>query len=212
MVHAWDCPVLRRDLHDALLGCWAFGGYGGAASQVTFELSAIPHDSSVEMVGPKELSGGRGVWYYVSGIHVCVVPVSSIDDAAFTQILEDMTIYERDHTMKGTISYYGFPIGAKHRKIGAEMTAKSHAQKPHTRQAGNVMLTDSALIRGAMTAFNWLVPSVHMAGYAPKNWRAASRWLQQFAPHDEEELGRALCAAFDAFGLSLDKGTSATFA
>lgn len=53
------------------------------------------------------------------------------------------------------------------------------------------MITDSALVRGALTAFGWLVPKTTLRAFRPVDLGAALDWLSQGAQFDRDLAAEA---------------------
>ncbi len=149
-------------------------------------------------IQPKPILGGAGVWAVVDGICITLLPMKQLSLSDWQAYLsETKALVEADHVVvTATISYLGFDVSAQHRKMAADSLTDS------TRNGTHILLTDSVLMRGALRAFVWIMPSVKISAYAPTEWRKASKWLQACAPHDEEMLGTTLAAAFAKAGIN----------
>ena len=104
-----------------------------------------------------------------------------------------------DHALV-SLSYYAHHIpSAKQRQIMFD-ALRAHGVPSTLRQC---LLTDSALMRGAMTAFGWLTGS-DSASYSVADRRKALVWSSEKAPFDADEAVRVLDECFRPCGLPLD--------
>lgn len=78
-------------------------------------------------------------------------------------------------------SFAGAVPDASQRRMLAEHLVE-HNLRPMVRAA---VMTDSALIRGALTAFGWLVPKTTLRAFQPQDLDLALTWLQKAASFDQ---------------------------
>lgn len=58
----------------------------------------------------------------------------------------------------------------------------------NVRPIGRVaVLTDSAILRGAMTAFGWLMPKMHVRAFRADDSASALQWLREAGAFDESQ-------------------------
>ena len=104
-----------------------------------------------------------------------------------------------DHALV-SLSYYAHHIpSAKQRQIMFD-ALRAHGVPSTLRQC---LLTDSALMRGAMTAFGWLAGSDSASNSVADRCKALV-WLSEKAPFDADEAVRVLDECFRRSGLPLD--------
>lgn len=63
------------------------------------------------------------------------------------------------------------------------------------------ILTDSALVRGAMTAFGWIMPRTTMRAFAADDVPACLQWLHAGAPFDQAKAAVAWADGLRIVGL-----------
>jgi len=97
---------------------------------------------------------------------------------------------------------HGFPSAYQRGKLATHL--KKFGVPPLLRVA---VLTDSALIRGAMTAFGWIMPSTTLRAFEVLDISGCLKWLQQAAPFDEVKAASAWAEGRRILGL--EPGTKA---
>jgi len=90
----------------------------------------------------------------------------------------------------------GFPSAFQRSKLAAHL--KNHKVPPLVRVA---VLTDSALIRGAMTAFGWIMPNTTMRAFEVLDVGGCLKWLQQGGHFDHNKASAAWAEARRMVGL-----------
>ena len=90
----------------------------------------------------------------------------------------------------------GFPSAHQRGKLAAHL--KKHGIPPLARVA---VLTDSALIRGAMTAFGWIMPRTAMRAFEVLDVGGCLKWLQQGGAFDQNKAAAAWAEARRMLGL-----------
>ena len=90
----------------------------------------------------------------------------------------------------------GFPSAYQRGKLA------THLQKNKVPALVRVaVLTDSALIRGAMTAFGWIMPRTSMRAFEVLDVAGCLRWLQSGGTFDEKKVMTAWAEARRMLGL-----------
>ena len=89
-----------------------------------------------------------------------------------------------------------FPSAYQRARLAAHL--KNHGIAPLTRVA---VLTDSALIRGAMTAFGWIMPRTSMRAFEVLDVAGCLKWLQQGGDFDQQKAAAAWAEGRRMLGL-----------
>ena len=89
---------------------------------------------------------------------------------------------------------HAFP-SARQRQMSNDFMAQNFQQRPMLRAA---IMTDSAVIRTAMTAMRWLIPSLTLRAFVPAEMAPAAQWLREVAKFD-------VAAAIDAWSDAMTK-------
>jgi hypothetical protein len=89
-----------------------------------------------------------------------------------------------------------FPSAMQRGKLAA------HLKKNNVPKLVRVaVLTDSALIRGAMTAFGWIMPNTSMRAFEVLDVGGCLKWLQLGAPFDQKRASAAWAEGRRMLGL-----------
>lgn len=80
------------------------------------------------------------------------------------------------------IAFMGDHPNAGQRRMSAQFMEKEKV-RPIERVA---ILTDNEMLRHAMTAFGWLVPSLKYRAFKPAELQAACAWLREISEFDEK--------------------------
>jgi len=90
----------------------------------------------------------------------------------------------------------GFPSAVQRGKLATHL--KTHGIPPLVRVA---VLTDNALIRGAMTAFGWIMPRTTMRAFEVLDVGSCLKWLHVGAPFDQKTASFVWADARRVLGL-----------
>lgn len=125
------------------------------------------------IVTPRALLEGRVAYAYVVDVAITIFDVPKWTDADVVRVMEETTRFSDRVVAKGSISqFYGEIFGSAHRKLILEWLA-AHDM---TSQARNALLTDSQLMRGALTAYAWLTQNETKA-FEPRERDAICAWV-----------------------------------
>jgi hypothetical protein len=129
-----------------------------------------------------------------------VSTVRDYDDTAWLAFLEDTLAITRHLgvTTKVSIvcSVYAHP-NAQQRKTVADFFAQHRLEKLER----IALVTDNILVRGAMTAFNWIVPKVRVSAFRSADAASGLHWLHEVSPFDEAQAMLAWQEAHTALGM-----------
>ena len=118
----------------------------------------------------------------------------SIDDNDWAAFLEDTLAISRKLGIvtKASMLCFVHAFPNARQRIAASDFLQRHRLKRMERLA---VLTDSTLMRGAMTAFSWIMPKLTTNAFASGDAATAFHWLHEAASFDE---ARAVAAWNDA--------------
>lgn len=125
---------------------------------------------------------GQLHWYVVDeiSINICAVPV--VTDAGWSGYLEGVLKIGVElgvQPMASLVHFRGSAPNSVQRGIAAKFVAKHKLPS-----ISIALLTDSTLTRGAVTAFNWLLPTLRTRAFAPNDLNGAFGWLATLAKFD----------------------------
>ena len=132
-------------------------------------------------------------------VSINVSAANPLTDAMITEYIEGTIAIGRGSPTALSLSHYAHAVpNAKQRQLMYD-TMQRHGLPRPDRQA---LLTDSAMMRGAMVAFAWLT-GTDSASYAISDREKAIAWLAEKHPFDVAEAKRVLERCFDAVGLRI---------
>ena len=110
----------------------------------------------------------------------------SIDDATWIESLDnDLKVVEANASTIFINYVPEIAPGVRHRAILKEYTDRSERWR---NVRSGALLTDSLLVRGAITAMSWVTKiDYKIAAYRPEKYRAALSWLRTRGRFDERE-------------------------
>lgn len=139
-------------------------------------------------VKPIALLAGRLAYAYVEDVSITVFTMPRWIDADVVRMLEETTHLGESITATATIShFYGEVFGAHHRKLIVEWLA---ARKLPT-SPRNALLTDSQVMRGALTAYAWLT-NAETKAFEPADRTALAAWTTRGLKASPTEVRSAL--------------------
>lgn len=150
-------------------------------------------------VNPTRVLDGRAAFAMVADVSVAVIRVPEWTDAVIDRYLTDLSALAGRTVSKGTITRFlaAVPGSAERRRIAEWLEREGLGG-----QARVVMLTDSALMRGALTAYSWLV-STETRAFAPADLRPATEWLCRGLDARPDEVERAALGCHALMGVAL---------
>jgi hypothetical protein len=124
-------------------------------------------------VSPTTILDGRVAYAYVDDVVVTLFDVPRWVDADVVRVMEESTRLANNVVARGSVSqFHGEIFGAGHRRLVLEWL-EAHGM---TSQSRNALLTDSQVMRGALTAYAWLTRNDTKA-FDPHDLAAASAWV-----------------------------------
>ena len=123
-------------------------------------------------------------------------PFVDADWEAYVLWTEDLI--SRGIPVKGALTFSPFqsPNAAQRERL------RQSLQKGVQGAPRVAVLSDSAMVRGAMTALSWFIKSVHAKGYRPMESDLAMTWLAQQLEFDAAEVRAALKKGTTAVGFT----------
>ena len=151
-------------------------------------------------VAPQLILGGRASFAYVDDVGIAITNVKTWTDADVERYLREMTTLAGRVTAKATIlRFFGDVFGAHHRRLIVDWLKKEGLSE----EGRACVLTDSAMLRGAMTAYAWLTRS-ESAAYAPSDLRAACQWATRGLRARPEAVEKACLECHHLLGQAVD--------
>jgi hypothetical protein len=125
-------------------------------------------------IPPTAILGGRGALAYVDDVAIMVTNVEKWTDADVIKLLEESARLGNRISAPAAVTHFlGETLGgaASQRKMIVEWMEKNNIDPtPRT-----ITLTDSALMRAALTAYSWITKT-EMKAFAPKELAGACDW------------------------------------
>jgi hypothetical protein len=150
-------------------------------------------------VPPTAVINGRASFAQVYDVTMIVSNVPKWSDAEVLQYLEEMAVVGGGISVPASIAIFlGAVFDAGQRKIATEWTAA----RGYTPAKRLTMISDSALIRGAMTAYSWLNKTDAKA-FPMKDADAMCQWICQDRIAQPDAVKIALTGCFQAIGKTL---------
>lgn len=124
-------------------------------------------------VTPRTLFEGRVAYAYVADVSITLFDMPAWSDANVVRLMEETTHLGEHVTAVGALSqFHGAMFNSHQRKLIVDWLA----QNKLVASARNALLTDSAMMRGALTAFAWITQSETKA-FDPKETATACAWI-----------------------------------
>lgn len=124
-------------------------------------------------VSPRSILEGRVAYAYVEDVAITLFDVPIWTDADVIRVMEETTSASKKIAARGSVSqFFGEIFGAAHRKLILEWLS----QNGMTSQARNALLTDSHVMRGALTAYGWLTRN-ETKPFDPRDVDAVCTWI-----------------------------------
>jgi SpoIIAA-like len=133
--------------------------------------------------GPRLFLGGRYYYRQVEDLAVNLCAVKSLTDDDWREYLHGSLAVSEElgHApCVSLIAFTGAPLNAGQRRLSAKFMEEKKV-RPIERVA---ILTENELLRGAMTAFGWLMPNLKYRTFSPKVPDVACAWLLEVGRFD----------------------------
>lgn len=147
-------------------------------------------------VAPTAMLNNQAAFAYVNGIAIVVSKVEKWTDKMVIDLLDEQArLVENRSSAASVTHFYGEVFGANHRKLIVEWMGKKGL--PSARRTA--LVTDSAIMRAAMTAFSWLTKT-EAKSFEPAKRDAMCEWVTQDTGIKPTEVKAALEACYKLIG------------
>lgn len=124
-------------------------------------------------VPPTAMLNRRASFAYLNGIAIVISNVDKwTDEEVLAMLNEQKQLAGSISAIANVTHFFGEVFGARHRKMAVDWI-ESNGLKPSARTA---MVTDSAFMRAALTAYSWLSKS-EVKAFEPKDKAAMCKWI-----------------------------------
>jgi len=156
-------------------------------------------DYQTHYLPPTSVFNGKGAFAHVNDVSMIVTDHKNWTEAEVRQFLEDTARVGGQVAPPANIAIFlGDVFDAKQRKFAAEWTEKE-GYPPAKRVT---MISDSMIIRGAMTAYSWLTKTEGKA-FPMKDATAMCEWITKDMIAKPETVKEALAGCFKLVGKTL---------
>jgi hypothetical protein len=156
-------------------------------------------DFNKHYLAPTALFKGKAATAHINDVSIVMSNVSNWADDEVKQLLEELAKTGGGVTPPANIVIFlGDVFDAKQRRFATEWT-QTQGFPPAKRIT---MISDSMLIRGAMTAYSWVTKSEAKA-FAMKDSTAMCQWITQGLIAEPEKVKANLAACFKLLGKTL---------
>lgn len=143
-------------------------------------------------VSPVTMLEGRASFAHVDGIAIVLTDVAKWTDEDVLRMVKKQAELVGYVSARGNIThFFGEVFGATHRKLVVDWI-NENGFEPSSRTA---MVTDSKLMRAAMTAYAWLTKTEAKA-FEPGEHKAICEWVVRGTAADPVEVQAALEACY----------------
>ena len=133
--------------------------------------------------GPHYYLDGQFYFRQLDEFALNVSSAKAITDAGWMEFLNGSLGVSRKLGVlpKVTIAYFARAYPNATQRQAAKKFIDENAVRNIERLAA---LTDSAMLRGALTALNWIMPDSKMQAYSPREYAQALTWVHEIADFD----------------------------
>jgi SpoIIAA-like len=144
--------------------------------------------------GARWFCDGKMYFRQLDQLTINIATTRSIDDKDWVAFLEDTLAISRTLGVAAKVTMvccvYAYP-NARQRMAASDFLTRHRLEK-----MGRVaVVTDSTLMRGAMTAFGWIMPKINISAFRSAEVSGAFQWLHEVGTFDQAQ---ALLAWQDA--------------
>jgi len=156
-------------------------------------------DFAKHHIPPTSLFKGRAATAHINDVSIVLTNVNNWKDEQVKELLEELAQTGGGVTPPANIVIFlGDVFDTKQRRFATEWT-QARGYPPAKRIT---MISDSMLIRGAMTAYSWVTKSEAKA-FAMKDSTAMCQWITQGLMADPAKVQEYLAACFKLVGKTL---------
>jgi hypothetical protein len=151
--------------------------------------------------------GGQCYYRQIDSLAMSLCVAKTITDEQWEEYVESGYQLTKKYGSPPKVSMAAFmdafPSAYQRARLAAHL--KKHGIAPLVRVA---VLTDSALIRGAMTAFGWIMPRTTLRAFEVLDVGGCLKWLKEGGPFDEVKVLTAWAEGRRMLGLDAASGSS----
>ena len=140
--------------------------------------------------GDQYLLGGEYYYRQLDDLALNICVVHALSDAGWREYLDHamqiVTQFGHAPSVSLCVYQHAHP-NAKQRRAAASLFAEQ--SMPSMKRVA--VFTDSIVIKGAMTAFNWIMPSTDLRAFRAAEEESALAWVREVAEFDVGVAGRA---------------------
>jgi hypothetical protein len=159
-----------------------------------------PSPSSTVDSGARLYWGDTMYFRQLGSLTITVSTARHFDEGAWFTFLEDTLAIARDLrvTTKVSMVYsvYAHP-NASQRKAMSQFFTRHRIEKLER----IALVTDNTIIRGALTAFNWIVPKIRVSAFRSADAVSGFQWLREVSHFDEARAMSAWQEAQKTLGI-----------
>jgi hypothetical protein len=147
-------------------------------------------------VAPVAMLNRRASFAYINGIAIVISDIDKWTDELVLEFIEGQAVLAGNQSAIANIThFFGEVFGASHRKLIVEWIAK----KGLTPSAKTAMVTDSVLMRAALTAYSMLTKTRAKA-FEPKDMLAMCNWITEGTDISPDEVKTSLETCYKLIG------------
>lgn len=147
-------------------------------------------------VAPVTQLNKRASFAYINGIAIVISDVEKWSDSLVLEFIEEQaTLADNKSAIANITHFFGDIFGASHRKLIVEWIEKK-GLSPSPRTA---LVTNSAIMRAALTAYSWLTKTEAKA-FEPNDKEAMCQWVTQGTGVNPAEIKTALETCYKLIG------------
>lgn len=152
--------------------------------------SKIPAAAESNDTGPQILMNGRLYYRQLDDLALNICIAKTITDAQWLDFLEHTLRLARQigRMPKVTMAAFTHTYPDAKQRGQTRDYLKSQGVKPIDRLG---LLSDNALVRGAIVAFSWVVPNASVLAFGSRDAVACLQWLHEVAIFDERRASTA---------------------
>lgn len=147
-------------------------------------------------VTPRAMLNKRAAFAYIDGVAIVVSSIDKWDDKMVLEFIEEQAkAVGYISAVVNITHFFGEVFGASHRKLIVDWIGKNNL----TASARTALVTDSAIMRAALTAYSWLTKTEGKA-FDTKSRDAMCAWAVQNTSVNAAEVKKALEDCYKLIG------------
>ena len=150
-------------------------------------------------IPPTKVLNGKGALSYVDDVAIMITTIEKWTEKDINQLLEESARLGQRVTAPAAITHFlGETLGAaasQRKQVVDWMASNDIVPSPRT-----ITLTDSALIRAALTAYSWLTKT-EMKAFAAKDLQTGCEWLVRDLDTKADDVVQAVRGCYKILGV-----------